>query len=166
MRKEYTPFVIGMIICFGLGLLVASLFYSGKAGTTWGRAYAVSDIMGSPAKNPHGEDFGWIDDFVIDTNGRVAFAIISYGDKEIAVPFSGLDYDREMGSLVLDTTKERLDSAQAFDKSMLENRESAEEIYRHFGVSPYWTEAVSEVASPGMQDFPMEAPSSEQYTWP
>lgn len=70
------------------------------------------------------------------------------------------------GSLVLDAAKERLDSAQAFDKSMLENREFVEEIYKHFGVSPYWAEAVPEMAFRGMQDFPMEAPSTEQYMWP
>ena len=156
MKKEYTLFIIGLIVCFGLGFLAASLYYSGKGGTTWGRAYAVSDIMGSMVKSPQGEEFGKVDDFVIDTNGRVAFGVITYGDKEVAVPFSGLKYDPEAKHLVLDTTKEKLDSAQAFDKAMIENREAVEGIYKHFGQSPYWTE----VASEQMQDIPMEAPGS------
>jgi hypothetical protein len=157
MKKEYTPFIIGLIVSFGLGLLAANLYYSGKGETTWGTAYAVSDIMGSMVKNPLGEEFGKVEDFVIDTNGRVAFGVISYGDKNIAIPFSGFKYDHEGKRLVLDTRKEKLDSAQAFDKSMLENRESVEGIYKHFGQSPFWTEAGSE----GMQDFPMRSPASE-----
>jgi hypothetical protein len=161
MKKDYAPFIIGLIVCFGLGFLAAGLYYSGKGGTTWGKAYAVSDVMGSSVKSPQGEEFGKIEDFVFDTNGRVAFGVISYGEKKVAIPFSGLKYEHETKHFVLGTTKERLDSAQAFDKSMLENRESVEGIYRHFGQSPFWTEASSEI----MQDFPMRSPASE-YTGP
>jgi hypothetical protein len=157
MKREYTLFIIGLIICFGLGLLAASLYYSEKGRTTWGRAYAVSDVMGSVVKSPLREEFGKVEDFVIDTNDRVAFGVISYGDKNIAIPFSGFKYDHEGKGLVLNTRKERLDSAEAFDKSMLENRESVEEIYRHFGLSHYWTQ----VGSEKMQGFPMESPRSE-----
>jgi hypothetical protein len=145
MKRDYTLFIIGLIICFGLGLLLGGFFSGGRSEVSWGRAYAVSDIVGTFVKNPQGEEFGAVDDFVIDTNGRVAFAIMSYGEKKIALPYGGLNYDREGKHLAFDATKDKLDTAMAFDKSMLENRESVEGIYKHFGQSPYWTEAASEM---------------------
>jgi hypothetical protein len=145
MKRDYTLFIIGLILCLGVGLLLGGAFFGGRSEVSWGRAYAVSDIMGTFVKNPLGEEFGAVDDFVIDTNGRVAFAIMSYGEKKIALPYGGLKYDREGKHLVFDTTKDKLDTAMAFDKSMLENRESVEGIYKHFGQSPYWTEAGSEM---------------------
>jgi len=144
MKKEYPLFILGLIICFVMGLLLGGVFLQDRSKASWERAYAASDIIGSVVKSPEGEEFGKIDDIVIDTNDRVDFAVISYGEKKIAVPFTGLQYDREGKHLVLDTTKEKLDSAQAFDKSMLENRESVEAIYKHFGEAPYWSEAGSE----------------------
>jgi hypothetical protein len=161
MKKEYTLFITGLIVCFGFGFLVASIYYSGKGETSWGRAYTVSEMIGTGVMNSQGEEFGKVNDFVIDTNGRVPFAVLSYSEKLVAIPFGTLTYSTEGKHLVLDLAREKLDSAPAFNKSVLAERKWAEDTYKHYGQAPFWTEAGSEHG----QDFPMEAPGSE-YTWP
>jgi hypothetical protein len=156
MKKDYTLFIIGLFVCFGLGFLVAGIYYPGEGERSWARAYTVSETIGTGVMNPQGEEFGKVNDFVIDTNGRVPFAVLSYGEKLVAIPFETLTYSTEGKHLVLDLSRERLDSAPAFDKSVLADRKWVEDAYRHFGQIPYWTVAGSEE----MQDFPMEAPGS------
>jgi hypothetical protein len=156
MKKDYTLFIIGLVVCFGLGFLVAGIYYSGKGETSWGRAYTVREIIGTGVMNPQGEEFGKVNDYVIDTNGRVPFAVLSYSEKLVAIPFETLTYSTEGKHLVLDLAREKLDSAPAFDESALADRKWVEDAYKHFGLAPYWTEATSEQ----MQDFPMEAPES------
>jgi hypothetical protein len=82
---------------------------------------------------------------------------MSYSEKSVAVPFGMLTYSTEGKHLVLDLAREKLDSAPAFDKSVLASGKSVEDTYKYYGQAPYWTEERSE----RMQDFPMEAPSSE-----
>ena len=157
MKKEYTLFILGFVVFFVFGFLVASIYYSGERETSWGRAYTVSEVVGTGIMNPQGEEFGKVSDFVIDTHGRVPLAVMSYGEKSVAIPFGMLTYSTEGKHLVLDLTREKLDSAPAFDKSVLASGKSVEETYRHYGQAPYWTGEGSE----GKGDSPMEAPGSE-----
>ncbi len=162
-----TAMIIGLIVCFGLGFLAASAYYSGKEEqVSWGRAYVTSEVLGTEVKNPQGDDYGRISDLVIDTNGRVPFVILAYGEKSVAIPFGALSYNREGKYLVFNFEKEKLDSAPAFDKSQLANRTWVEENYKRFGQAPYWSEEeVIEESSETMQEFPTEAPRAE-YAWP
>jgi hypothetical protein len=58
----------------------------------------------------------------------------------IAVPFSSLSIRGE-NAFVLNTTRERLAIASGFDASGdLNNSRWAGDVYRYFGVEPYWTE--------------------------
>jgi len=154
--------ITGLIVCFGLGFFIASIYYSGKPeSVNWGRAYVVSEIIGTEVKNPHEEDFGKIKDFVVDTNGRVPFAILAYGEKSVALPFGALKYDREGKHLSLDITRERLDGAPAFDKSALANWKWVEDTYNYFGHVPYWTEErLAEEMSP-IENIPSGFPNPE-----
>lgn len=146
MKKEYTLFSIGFIVCFGLGFLAASIYYSysGKGEMRWGRAYTVSEITGTSVMNPQREEFGKVSDFVIDTNGRVPLAVMSYSEKSVAIPFAMLTYSTEGKHLVLDLAREKLDSAPAFDKSVLAGGKWVEDTYKYYGLAPYWTEEGSE----------------------
>ena len=152
--------VIGLIVCFGLGFFVANIYYSGKPeSVSWGRAYVMSEIIGTDVKNLQGEDFGRIEDFVVDTNGRIPFAVLAYGEKSVALPFGALQYDQEGKHLSLDITRERLDGAPVFDKSTLANRKWVEETYKYFGQVPYWTEErLAEGVSPA-EDIPSGFPN-------
>jgi hypothetical protein len=159
--------IIGLVVCFGLGFLAASGFYSSKEEqVSWGRAYVTSEVVGTEVKNRQGDDYGKISDLVIDTNGRVPFAVLAYGEKSVAVPFGSLTYNREGKHLVLNFEKERLDSAPSFDKSQLANRTWVEENYKHFGEAPYWTEEEHMKGSSETTELILWDASGTRYTWP
>jgi hypothetical protein len=137
-----TTMIVGVLIAFFVGALIGGLYSSAKksSDTSWGRAYTGNEIVGLEIKSPAGDSFGTVADYVIDTNGRVPFVVVSYQKKAVAVPFESLNYDTEGRQLVLNLDKEKLDSAPAFDKTALKDRTWAEETYRHFGQAPYWGE--------------------------
>ena len=139
---EKWPVIIGLVFVFVLGIGVGAVYFgSGLMTSDWDRAYALSDIKGSHVKNMQGEDLGTLDDFVIDTDGRVGFAILSHADKFVAIPFDAITYDQSEKRLSLNMSKERIDSAPAFDKSTDLSRSAwTDEIFRYYGVQPYWGE--------------------------
>ena len=161
-----TAIIIWLIVCFGLGFLASSVYYSKKSEESFGREYIMSEFIGTEVKNPQGEDYGKISDLVVDTNGRVPFAVLSYGEEFVAIPFGSLKYNREGKYLVLNFDKEKMDSAPSFDKSQLANQTWVQENYKHFGQAPHWTEEEHmKESSEGTQDSPSDAPKTE-YTWP
>jgi sporulation protein YlmC with PRC-barrel domain len=107
--------------------------------------YESNGLMGAEVRLPNGEEAGRINDFVIDSSdGRIAFLVLyDVPGREtslIAVPFSTLSIRGENG-FVLNTTRERLALAFDFDASGdLNNPRWAGDVYRYFGVEPYWTE--------------------------
>jgi len=102
-------------------------------------------LMGAGVQLRDGESAGEIHDLVIDSSdGHIAFLVLSdVPGREtslIAVPFSTLSIGGE-NSFVLDTTRERLAIAFDFDASAdLNNARWAGDVYRYFGVQPYWAE--------------------------
>jgi len=133
--------VIGAVVVFCVGFIVASIYQSARPPEDkFGRTYEVSEIVGMQVRSPEGEEWAKISDFVIDTNGHVAFTLLSYGEKVVAVPFGTLSYNSEGKHLVLNTTRDRLESTPAFTKGARSDWKGAEDIYRHFGQQPYWSE--------------------------
>jgi len=107
--------------------------------------YESNGLMGAEVRLPNGEEAGRINDFVIDSSdGSIAFLVLyDVPGREtslIAVPFSSLSIRGE-NAFVLNTTRERLAIASGFDASGdLNNSRWAGDVYRYFGVEPYWTE--------------------------
>jgi hypothetical protein len=105
-------------------------------------------ILGAVVTNPQGEELGTIIDLVAGPEGRTAFAILSYEvsddmRKEVAVPYGALSWMKQ--SCVLNASREELDSAPIFvSKDDLAEAKTAEDIYRYFGIPPYWTEEGTE----------------------
>jgi sporulation protein YlmC with PRC-barrel domain len=155
---EKWPVILGLFLVFILGIGVGAVYFgSGLMTSDWDRAYALSDIKGSQVKNMQGEDLGTLDDFVIDTDGRVGFAILSHADKLVAVPFDAITYDQSEKRLSLNMSKERIESAPAFDKSTDLSRSAwTDEIFRYYGVQPYWGEERlgQRQSMPGMMEEP------------
>ena len=155
---EKWPVILGLFLVFILGIGVGAVYFgSGLMTSDWDRAYALSDIKGSQVKNMQGEDLGTLDDFVIDTDGRVGFAILSHADKFVAIPFDAITYDQSEKRLSLNMSKERIDSAPAFDKSTDLSRSAwTDEIFRYYGVQPYWGEERlgQRQSMPGMMEEP------------
>ena len=109
-----------------------------------GKTSELSELLGKDVKNPEGEDLGIINDVVAGPEGRIAFAVLSYWvspdtQMRVAVPFSTLSCGEQ--DCVLNVSKEALDSAPNFvlEDELVEPK-LAEDIYRYFGVQPYWTE--------------------------
>jgi sporulation protein YlmC with PRC-barrel domain len=139
--------VITLVLVFSFGLVLVNGYARESISKGWHRTYEVGEMVGSPVKNPQGDELGRIHDFVIDSNGRVAFAILSFGweylragEKTVAVPFDALTYHRRGQYFVLDISKERLASAPPYDRSDVANEQWAEDTYKYFGQQPYWTE--------------------------
>ena len=100
-------------------------------------------------KNSKGEDLGMITNFVKDPQGRIAFAIILHSDyplsmysipREIAIPFGALTCGKQV--CMLNASVKKLDSAPTLTskKELAAEGKMAENIYRYFGLQPYWTE--------------------------
>ncbi len=106
--------------------------------------YDFNKIVGRPVKSRQGEELGEIHDVVIDSRGQVPFAVLSHGgfwgmgEKLVAVPFSSFKFDQMGRDFVLNSTKEKLDSAPAFKVSDISNKNWLEDVYRYFGQRPSW----------------------------
>jgi sporulation protein YlmC with PRC-barrel domain len=107
--------------------------------------YESNGFVGAEARLPNGEEAGRINDFVIDSSdGHIAFLVLydvpGRESSLIAVPFSTVSIHGGNG-FVLNTTKERLALGFDFNASGdLSNPRWAGDVYRYFGVQPYWTE--------------------------
>jgi sporulation protein YlmC with PRC-barrel domain len=88
-------------------------------------AHRTSKIVGLSVKNEKNEDLGKIEDLVIDENGQVRYAAISFGgflgfnNKLFAVPFKALHIKHDPGSSshyvqVNNVNKAYLEQAEGF----------------------------------------------------
>ena len=92
-------------------------------------------------KNLQGERIGEIEDFIIDSQGRIPFVTLSHGGKTIIIPYSVFSIEQTGNFFVLDASEEKLASAPVVDeKEDSIDQAKAKEIYRYFGQTPYWTE--------------------------
>lgn len=107
-------------------------------------ALRTSTLMGTTVQTINGEAVAHVNDFVIDfRNDQVVYSVLSdVGGIEggmVAVPFNELS--KSGGNLVtLRITKERLLHSPAFTKSDMTNLRYAENIYKYYGLQPYWEE--------------------------
>lgn len=103
--------------------------------------------IGKHVKNTQGEDLGKVKDFVRDNNGEISLAVISHGGllgvgkKDVAVPFSALSFNKAGDHVVINATKDQMARAPEVKRGEnLHDRTFAENVYRYFGVRPYWTD--------------------------
>ncbi len=110
----------------------------------WKMTHDVSKMLGGGVTNRDGQKIANVKDFVMDREGRIAFAILGYEGESgmenlVAVPYSILFYNGENKGYITDLTKERLASApKIHDTADLAGHEFAGEVYQYFGVRPYW----------------------------
>jgi sporulation protein YlmC with PRC-barrel domain len=145
-------------VVFALGLWVTTALADEPTAMGMGKPFALSSLEGTHVFTPKGEYLGRVSDMVIDSQGQVTFMVVSHGGflrlggKQTAVPFGSFSYDREKRHFVLNSTLEQLSRAPVFTKRDLYSEKWAEDVYRHFGKAPYWTEG--ELVEKGMK--PME----------
>jgi hypothetical protein len=137
---------IALFAGLALTFFVANAYAAEQMATGWSRPYGVSEFVGAFVQNPQGVELGRITDFVIDSQGRVTFAILSHGgflrmgEKTVAIPFSALTYDGMGRHFVLNISREKLESAPNFAIKDLSSEKWADDVYTYFGQMPYWTE--------------------------
>jgi sporulation protein YlmC with PRC-barrel domain len=144
MNKALSVFAVVFVL--GLMAFVVNSDAEGMATKGWD-THEVSQLLRCNVRNHDGQFLGRIEDFVVDSNGRIAFAIITQPGvlgirgKPVAVPFETLTLGSEKNEFVLDMSWEKFASMPKFDqKADLGNRAWATEVYRSFGLEPYWTE--------------------------
>ncbi len=138
--------IIVLISIFSLGFVAANGHAKNLISKPF-TSYEISQLQWSNVENPQGIYLGRVSDFVVDSHGRIEFAILLEGYLEvgdsyhIAVPFDALSLGPGADYFVLNATRERMASAPRFvEKKDLSNRAFAERDYRYFGLQPPWTE--------------------------
>jgi hypothetical protein len=125
--------------------------YAGGMEKSSVKPQEVSKFISAPVKNLQGEELGSIKRIITNAKGNVTFAILSHGglmgigDKEFAVPIEALSYKGKGDTkhFTLDMTKERLASAPEFKAGTdLNDRKTAEEVYRFYGLRRHWEEGM------------------------
>jgi len=148
--------LFGLMVALSLGLAALNVLAAEPMAQSWGKAYSFDQLKGTPVMNLRMEELGRIQNIVIDSQGHVPFAVLYHGGywgmggKLVAVPFSALGFDPMGKYMVLNATKEKLDSAPEFKASELSNQTWAEDVYRFFGLQPYWTEGGSSAQAGSM----------------
>ncbi len=141
MRKGMTATALILVLLFGY--TVAESMAHGRMSRRGGTS-EVSNLPGATVKNPQGEDLGIINDIVTGPEGRATFAVLIYmisddTQKRVAVPFDALSCEGQ--TCVLNANRDALDSAPVFiSENDLAEPELAGDIYRYFGLQPYWIE--------------------------
>jgi hypothetical protein len=113
-----------------------------------------SKIKGSEVKNLQAQDIGSIDELVVDPDsGQVRFVVLNVGGflgvdaKEVAVPWRAFQVTENKdgaGNFVLDTTKDKLEQAPAFDATKITqmyDRAQSEPIFDYWSVT--WFEPLT-----------------------
>lgn len=122
-------------------------------------AYGLNSFALDPAhknlaiKNPKGDYIGTVNKMLLDPLGNIAFVTLSLseekGGKEIIVPLPLLSAN-EKREIVLNLSEKEIAEAPEFDRSRLSDATYGESVYRHYGMTPPWSEG------------PFEAPPKPQ----
>jgi sporulation protein YlmC with PRC-barrel domain len=104
--------------------------------------YRSSQLLGATVEAPNGDQIARADDIVIDTaTGHVVYLILTdvggMTDRMVAVPFSDLSKKSE-NVFVLKETKDQILAAPTFSWDNMDDRAYASQIYRYYGLQPYW----------------------------
>ena len=108
------------------------------------RELQFKKMIGSKVSVKDGSDYGTIKDFMVDSQGRVAFVLISHGglwglgQETIAVPIETLSFNTTDQKFALNLSKDELENAPTADKEQM-SESKVLQIYRFYGIQPYWT---------------------------
>jgi sporulation protein YlmC with PRC-barrel domain len=104
--------------------------------------FRTSRLIGAPVHTSEGEGFAWINDLVIDPGtGHVVYVVLydlkGMEEKMVAVPFSTLSRDRE-NYFAVNIDRDKLFAAPEFRWEHSSDRRYAGDLYRYYGLQPYW----------------------------
>jgi sporulation protein YlmC with PRC-barrel domain len=112
------------------------------------RVMAADTLEGDTVLNDVGDKLGELSHIMIDVpTGRVAYGVLSVGgflgvgDKLFAIPWKALRLDPEQHGFRLNVSKDKLETAEGFDKDAwptMADQSWAERIHQYYGAEPYW----------------------------
>lgn len=121
----------------------------------------ATDLMGKKVTNDANEDLGKLEDIVVDANsGRILYGVLSFGgflgmgDKLFAIPWQSLNLSGDYKQFTLNVAKDRLKSAEGFDKDKWPNfadEKWATTTYKYYDQPPYWTTPTASPPATGLQ---------------
>jgi sporulation protein YlmC with PRC-barrel domain len=113
-------------------------------------AILASKVKGTPVYSDGGDKIGTVEDIVLDKqSNQIMFAALGFGgllgvgEKYYPVPWSLLDYDEDKGGYVVPLSKDRLETAPAYDLKDLTKHDGTlgsirETTYDYYKVSRDW----------------------------
>lgn len=101
----------------------------------------INGLLAAPVMNRRGERLGVVEDIVVGSGGRIAFAVIAAAGirgkgRRVAVPWAALDIDAKR--IVLDVSSERFGFAPTLDDespAVLAKPQRAAEVHRYFALA-------------------------------
>jgi sporulation protein YlmC with PRC-barrel domain len=111
-----------------------------RPASSWQKA---SDLIGKDVLNRQNSDIGDVSDIAIDPDtGRMLYAIVSYGGKYVAVPWSALSLSSDVKYFQVDISEQRMKEL-GFPRDAWPNLASktwGEQAHSDFKRKPYWDE--------------------------
>jgi sporulation protein YlmC with PRC-barrel domain len=111
-------------------------------------AIPASRVIGTPVYNTAGDRIGTIEDVMLEkTSNGIMFAVIGFGgflgigEKYHAIPWSVLDYEKDMGGYVVPFSKDQLKAAPAYSIDELtggDGERARPASFEYWHVDPYW----------------------------
>jgi len=108
---------------------------------------SATSLAGDKVTNADGEDLGKVEELMIDLeSGRLAYAVLSFGagflhsGKLFAIPWASLAVDQKNKQLILNVTREMLETAEGFDKDHwpdMADPAFMNTTYSHYGIKPW-----------------------------
>ncbi len=152
MKRILSAIAVFSILAFALsaGSQASSIAQSGFA------TYHTTKLIGLTVKARGGEQLGQIFDLVVDSHGRVDFAIVNqpafeeFPGRAVVVPFSILKISKSKSdkiSVVFNADKERFYEGPDWGCENLANPKQAASVDRYYGIQPYWTERTGKATS-------------------
>ena len=149
MRKTMMFFAAMTLIAFAY--MNTSVLAGGMKDPMGKADKDVSACIGKEVKTTGGEKLGIVRNYFRDSEGRISFAIVSRGgllgyfEEKVAVPYSALTYDKEKQYFTWAISEDRFANAPVLeDEAKLHDSSFAGDVYRYFGLQPYWTEESTE----------------------
>jgi sporulation protein YlmC with PRC-barrel domain len=109
---------------------------------------SASTLVGDPVMNPTGEKVGELKEIMLDVSaGRIAYGVLSFGgllgigEKLFALPWRAVSVDTDNHAVVVDVTKEQLETAPGFDPEnwpLAHDADWVGDVYEYYGHEKYW----------------------------
>ncbi|OII64967.1 PRC-barrel domain-containing protein [Streptomyces sp. CC53] len=102
------------------------------------------DVRGRKVVDAEGDEMGKVDDLLIDEQeGKVRFLLVEHGgflglgEKKTFVPVDAV-VDVRDDVVAISRSRQQIADAPAYDPELVDESRYSEDVFRHFGMAPYW----------------------------